>query len=124
MAMPPVRGKKRHGGPDIAVFARAPVVGEAKTRLIPLLGAERAATLHAFLVRKTLASAVAAKLGEVTLWCAPDASHAFFENCRVDFKARLEAQVPGDIGARMLGAFRAARGPLLLVGSDCPPLSA
>ena len=34
----------------IIVFARAPVAGEAKTRLIPALGAEGAARLHARLV--------------------------------------------------------------------------
>jgi rSAM/selenodomain-associated transferase 1 len=124
MAMSRLRGEKRRVGPGIAVFARAPVAGEAKTRLIPLLGAERAAALHAALVRKTLASAVAAKLGEVTLWCSPDRSHAFFESCRSDFKVRLATQVPGDLGERMLGAFSAESRPLLLAGSDCPPLSA
>jgi len=124
MAMSRVRGEKRQDGLGIAVFARAPVAGEAKTRLIPLLGAERAAGLHASLVCKTLASAVAAKLGDVTLLCAPDTSHSFFEKCRVEFKVRLATQRPGDIGERMLGTFQAARGPLLLAGSDCPPLSA
>jgi len=109
---------------DIAIFARAPVAGEAKTRLIPLLGPERAAALHATLVRKTLASALAAKLDEVTLWCSPDARHPFFESCRTEFGVKLAVQVTGDIGERMLGAFRVAGGPLLLAGSDCPPLSA
>ena len=109
--------------PGIAVFARAPVPGQAKTRLVPLLGAERAAALHAALVRKTLASAVAAKLGQVTLWCAPDTSHSFFQHSAVEFGVRLATQVAGDLGERMLGAFRVAGGPLLLVGSDCPPLS-
>jgi len=31
---------------DIAIFARAPVAGQAKTRLIPKLGAEGAAALN------------------------------------------------------------------------------
>jgi uncharacterized protein len=123
MAMSHARGENERQSLGIAVFARAPVAGEAKTRLVPVLGAERAAALHAALVRKTLASAVAAKLGEVTLWCAPDTSHPFFERCRSDFKVRLATQVAGDLGERMLGAFQVARGPLLLAGSDCPPLS-
>jgi len=38
----------------IAVFARAPVPGQAKTRLIPRLGAKGAARLHAALVRHAL----------------------------------------------------------------------
>jgi hypothetical protein len=119
-----VRGESRREGPAIAIFARAPVAGEAKTRLIPLLGPARAAALHAALVRKTLASAVAAKLGQVTLWCSPDPSHPFFERCRVEFGVKLATQVAGDIGERMLGAFTEVEGPLLLAGSDCPPLSA
>ena len=41
----------------LAVFARAPVPGEAKTRLIPLLGAEGAAALHVRLVERMLATA-------------------------------------------------------------------
>jgi rSAM/selenodomain-associated transferase 1 len=107
----------------IAVFARAPVAGQAKTRLIPLLGAEGAATLHAALARKALMSAVAAGAGEVTLWCAPDTSHPFFSACQAEFRIRLVAQTPGDIGQRMLAAFKASPGPLLLIGSDCPVLS-
>jgi rSAM/selenodomain-associated transferase 1 len=108
---------------SIAVFARAPVAGVAKTRLIPLLGAEGAAALHAALARKALMSAVEAKTGEVALWCAPDVSHPFFESCRAEFRIDLKAQPPGDIGQRMLAAFEASRGPLLLIGSDCPMLT-
>jgi glycosyltransferase A (GT-A) superfamily protein (DUF2064 family) len=38
---------------------------------------------------------------------------------------RLRAQVEGDLGARMHGAFLAAAPqPLLLVGTDCPVISA
>ncbi|MBV9569339.1 MAG: DUF2064 domain-containing protein, partial [Hyphomicrobiales bacterium] len=107
----------------IAIFARAPVAGKAKTRLIPHLGAKRAAALHAALVRKTLASAIAARLGEVSLWCAPDTAHPFFEQCRTELKVRLASQLRGDLGDRMLGAFKAQRGPLLLAGSDCPLIS-
>lgn len=124
MAMSHVRDEDPREDTAIAILARAPVGGEAKTRLIPLLGPERAAGLHAALLRKTLTSAVAAKLGEVTLWCSPDMSHPFFESCRIEFGVKLAAQVPGDIGARMLGAFGAAGGPLLLAGSDCAALSA
>jgi hypothetical protein len=40
--------------PAIAVFARAPIAGHAKTRLIPLLGAQGAASLQAALISDTL----------------------------------------------------------------------
>jgi hypothetical protein len=40
--------------PAVAIFARAPSPGKAKTRLIPLLGPRGAAELHAALVRDAL----------------------------------------------------------------------
>jgi hypothetical protein len=40
--------------PAVAVFARAPVAGHAKTRLIPLLGAQAAAGFQAALISDTL----------------------------------------------------------------------
>ncbi|SEB99789.1 hypothetical protein SAMN05519104_0539 [Rhizobiales bacterium GAS188] len=113
----------------IAVFARAPVPGQTKTRLVPLLSAEGAAALHLALLRKTLRSATEAcsadaGLDEVRLWCAPDISHPAFAACHAEFGVTLEAQAHGDLGQRMLAAFEAAPGPLLLVGSDCPALTA
>ena len=60
---------------DIAIFARAPVAGDAKTRLIPRLGVEGAAALQHALIHRAVQTAVAAKLGAVSLWCAPDCEH-------------------------------------------------
>jgi rSAM/selenodomain-associated transferase 1 len=108
----------------IAVFARAPVAGAAKTRLIPRLGAEGAAELHAALVRKTLQTAVAGSLGSVTLWCSPDINHAFFATMQREFGVELHPQADGDLGERMLSAFRAYEpDPLLLIGTDCPVMT-
>ena len=42
---------------DIAVFARAPIAGQAKTRLIPRLGAAGAARLQRQLTERSLARA-------------------------------------------------------------------
>ena len=47
----------------IAVLAKAPLPGFAKTRLIPALGAERAALLQARLVEHSVATACAARIG-------------------------------------------------------------
>jgi len=109
----------------VAVFAKAPVPGQVKTRLAEVLGADAAAGLHAGLVRHALATAVASGLGPVELWCAPDERHDFFERCAADFGARLHAQRGADLGARMRFAFDEAfaRGEALVVmGADCPAL--
>jgi rSAM/selenodomain-associated transferase 1 len=108
---------------DIAVMAKAPLAGYAKTRLIPALGAAGAARLHRQLTLRTLATARAAGLGPVTLWCAPDPRQRFFRALQVHCGIELRAQPEADLGRRMAHIFAAAGGkPLLLIGSDCPLL--
>jgi uncharacterized protein len=117
----------RPEAPRVAVFAKAPVPGQVKTRLAGLLGEDAAAGLHAGLVRHALATAVAAGLGEVDLWCAPDERHDFFARCAAQFGAQLHAQRGADLGARMSAAFDATLAlgrPLVLIGADCPALCA
>src|SRR5690349_1288683 len=110
----------------VAVFAKAPVPGQVKTRLVPLLGAEGAARLHEELVLRSLGVAADAGIGGVELWCAPDSAHPFFSRCAARFGARLRDQRGVDLGSRMAEAFRAAlcdNAALVLIGSDCPTLT-
>ena len=111
----------------VAIFAKAPVPGTVKTRLVPRLGDAGAARLHAALVRNALATAKAAGVGLVELWCAPSTTHAFFAECARDTEVSLHAQAEGDLGARMQAAFARAHAlgaGLVLIGSDCPALTA
>lgn len=110
-------------GIAIALTARAPEPGKAKTRLIPRLGASGAAHLHAALTRHALGEIVRSGL-PATLWCDPDTDHAFFAECASVFGVDLRAQPDGGLGARMCCAFEQADGPLLLMGSDCPAIDA
>lgn len=114
-----------HAEVSVAVFAKAPVPGEVKTRLVPLLGEESAAELHSVLVRRALATARAAALGPVTLWCTPETGHPFFQSCSEAYGVALQAQKGGHLGERMARALEAmlARGPGLIIGSDCPALT-
>ena len=110
---------------DIAIFARAPVAGEAKTRLIPRLGVEGAAALQHALIHRAVQTAVAAKLGAVSLWCAPDCEHPVLVGCSERFGISLYPQRGTDLGARMFHALvrLCRRGDALLIGSDCPALT-
>jgi hypothetical protein len=90
----------------VIVFARAARAGRVKTRLIPLLGEQGAARLHARLLRRALTTALEADLGPVELWT-------------------MRRQRGADLGARMYHAFarslrRAER--VVLIGADCPVL--
>lgn len=107
----------------VALMARAPEPGRAKTRLIPRLGATGAARLHAALTRRALGEIARSGLS-AALWCDPDVDHPFFAECADEFGVKLRAQSRDDLGARMLGIFRQADGPLLLMGSDCPMIDA
>ena len=109
----------------VMVFAKAP--GEAKTRLIPALGAAGAGALHRRLVMHCLRAARDSRLGPVELWCAPDTSDPFFRECERRLGISLWAQGEGDLGARMQRAFESAlvhAARAILIGSDIPALSA
>jgi rSAM/selenodomain-associated transferase 1 len=111
----------------IVVFARAPVPGAAKTRLIPLLGAAGAAALHSLLIERTLATALASAVGRVELWCAPSAQHPLLSACLQRHGIDGMTQCDGDLGARMQHAAAstlATTRRVLLIGNDCPALTA
>lgn len=107
----------------IAILAKAPIPGFAKTRLTPALGAEGAAMFQKALIDRAVETACAAATGPVTLWAAPDATHAAFAALRARGVGLMQ-QVNGDLGARMLAALAAPGGPALVIGTDCPALSA
>ena len=110
----------------IAIMAKAPIPGRTKTRLIPHLGAEGAAALQRWLLQRTVATALAADIGPVTLWCAPDTSHPEFTKCAANGPITLRQQPEGDLGVRMHLAIAESPSPAgtLVVGTDCPMLDA
>jgi rSAM/selenodomain-associated transferase 1 len=107
----------------VAVLAKAPIAGLAKTRLIPVLGEEGAAALQASLTERAVETAVQAAVGPVTLWATPEETHASFRAPVEKHGIALLRQPDGDLGARMLTAVATARGPALVIGTDCPALT-
>lgn len=110
----------------LLIFAKAPVPGQVKTRLIPALGAIRAAEIHNELLRQTLATARRSSIQDLTLCCAPDARHPTLLEYAERFSLRLEEQVGGDLGERMCFALEQAlqdHRQALLIGSDCAELT-
>jgi len=113
----------------LLLFARYPVPGHAKTRLIPALGPEGAARLHRRLAEHAagVARAAAVRAGAGVTVCCTGAA-------RRDFRAWLggdlayAAQPSGDLGARLqqgfASAFRGRAQRVVAVGADVPELSA
>jgi uncharacterized protein len=112
-----------HSPVSIAILAKAPIPGLAKTRLIPAIGAHAAAVLQERLTERALATAFAADIGPVTLWCAPNATHDTFIKLVARLRVTIRPQPQGDLGARMLAAVTASSGPVLVIGTDCPALT-
>jgi rSAM/selenodomain-associated transferase 1 len=106
----------------IAILAKAPLPGLAKTRLAPALGANGAAALQARMIERAVETARLADVGPVTLWAAPDQDHPAFQTLAALFGVTLARQPDGDLGVRMLAALTAARGAAIVIGTDCPAL--
>jgi rSAM/selenodomain-associated transferase 1 len=104
----------------IVIFAKEPVAGRVKTRLIPALGAAGAAKLALEMLERTLAEARATGLA-VELCGDPDPAdwHAPLP------PVRFTAQGAGDLGERLSRAAERVLGEgdrILLIGADCPGL--
>jgi len=111
----------------IVIFAKAPVAGLAKTRLIPALGAEQAARLARRMLLHTLREAQEAGVGPVELCVTPRPSDPAWADWPALEGFGWSEQPAGDLGARMADAAgRAIAGSenVLLIGTDCPELDA
>ena len=113
--------------PRIVIFAKAPVAGLAKTRLIPALGAQGAARLAAALLKHAVAQALASGVGPVELCVTPAPADPLWSGLALQATLTWSDQGDGDLGERMARAAQRvldAGEPVLLMGTDCPDLTA
>ncbi len=111
----------------LLIFTKTPVPGEVKTRLIPALGAEGAARLQVELTRRFVDTLMQERICPLELWVSPDAQHPLFQDLNDRHGIDIYRQQGDDLGERMLHACIHAAGRaerLLLVGTDCPDLTA
>jgi uncharacterized protein len=110
----------------IGIFTRPPVAGQTKTRLIPALGAQRAAQVHQQLLTRTVATA--AQTGAaLTLWVTDQPAHPVFTALAQQFDCAIALQTGPDLGARMQHALASMlqHAPrAVVIGSDCAVHSA
>jgi rSAM/selenodomain-associated transferase 1 len=102
---------------QIVILTKAPVPGVAKTRLIPRLGPDRAAAVHAWMAGLTVDRALTVGCA-VRVALAGPLDSAFANRLR-ERGAVIEAQADGDLGARMAATLAPGRDTALL-GTDCP----
>jgi len=110
----------------LAVFARAPRAGRAKTRLAPVLGDEGAAHLYSAFLRDTLRTCRRVTSVDLTVWAADDPDDPLLVDL-IGPATPCRRQAEGDLGRRMgaaLAAGIARSGACIVVGSDVPTLPA
>ncbi len=109
----------------LLVFAKAPLLGEVKTRLQPDYSVEQSLALHKKLVINTLTSISNSTEFDVELCCAPNRQHMFFLDCENRFAVKLNDQLGEELGERMAFAFSSALQlyeKVIIIGTDCPEL--
>ena len=111
----------------VIVFARPPIAGASKTRLIPALGEKAAAGLHARMIEHTLESLADLPADcDLQLWCAPDTSHPLFARLAGRHGLSLHSQRGNDLGERMYHALDTTlqqHDHAIVIGTDCPGLA-
>jgi rSAM/selenodomain-associated transferase 1 len=114
--------------PRLIIFARYPLPGRTKTRLIPELGEAGAARLQDAMTRHTLQQAAALarrRRVEVEVRCTGASIEAMRERYGGGFA--YAEQGDGDLGDRLSrAAIHAATPPrpVVIIGADCPSISA
>jgi rSAM/selenodomain-associated transferase 1 len=111
----------------IVIFAKAPVPGQVKTRLIPALGAEGAAQLARRMLAYTLQQATQTGLHAVELCMSPGSQDPRWHGIDLPAGVLRTEQGHGDLGEKMARAVQRVttehQQAAMLVGTDCPALS-
>jgi len=104
------------------IFAKAPLAGFAKTRLIPALGQEGAAALARNMLIDTLHEAISADIGVVELCVTPTIQDSAWQGVTLPTGIEISDQGEGDLGERLSRSVArlALNGEsVLLIGTDC-----
>ena len=109
----------------IAVFAKAPVPGRVKTRLVPPLTPEEAAAVARACLETTLRRFAPAVDAPITLFLDGEADSAL-QALAQSLGVPIVPQAGADLGARLVEAFRSLRGGgatiTVALGSDGPTI--
>ncbi|MES9992985.1 MAG: TIGR04282 family arsenosugar biosynthesis glycosyltransferase [Candidatus Thiodiazotropha sp.] len=111
----------------VLIFAKAPVEGMVKTRLIPALGAEVVTRLYGRLLLRLVDWIRNQTPYGVELWVTPDRAHPVWGQLVEQYSVPIYLQQGDDLGERMGAAAESALAchhQVILVGVDCPALAA
>tara|TARA_A100001011_G_C14112669_1_gene757719 strand:- start:70 stop:678 length:609 start_codon:yes stop_codon:yes gene_type:complete len=104
----------------VQVFAKTPIIGHVKTRLIPLLGSGEACELHKKMTFRLIKDLDSDKY-DIQIWTDKDLNHEFFK----EFSYPMREQIGKDLGQKMghaLSSGLSTHQKVMLVGTDLPEL--
>ena len=110
----------------LSIFAKTPILGRCKTRLIPMLGAEDALAAHRELVQRALRQVAAATDIQASLWVTEIEPQT--QQWADTWQLPIALQEGADLGQRMFACLdhlcgTATEGAMLM-GTDCPGIDA
>lgn len=103
----------------LGIFARPPVPGKVKTRLIESIGADNATAIYRYCLQHAIAVAMESTL-PLQLYLTDHSDDPIFEGLATNLQA------DGDLGKRMLRALEdqlASTDAAIIIGSDCLDLN-
>ena len=111
----------------IIVFARQPIARQVKTRLIPSLGSQGACDLYLKMLWHTIETIINMDQFNINLCITPESNREYFEQHEFAEHFEISIQQGDDLGQRMYNALGTGLNhyqKVILVGTDCPSLSA
>jgi len=117
----------QHPDTCLVIFAKSPLPGKVKTRLIPVLGKEGACQLYKSMAQKIITNLSSANVCHVHLYIHPVINHGFFKDLQKANELTMFQQEGKDLGDRMSHAIDVSlkdHAKVIIIGTDCPEYSA
>ncbi|MDH3695288.1 MAG: TIGR04282 family arsenosugar biosynthesis glycosyltransferase [Gammaproteobacteria bacterium] len=112
--------------PVVYLFAKKPVPGSVKTRLLDEFSMQQAADIASGLLHATVARVCAVWPGQVIVCVWPDDNHPEFTQIKQKNSVEFSQQVTGDLGQKMHAALQEGitnHGAAAVLGCDIPHIS-
>lgn len=104
------------------IYAKTPLDRKVKTRLAKGSNTRLATQAYKRLMAST--AAALACLPNVALAVSPNLRHGYTSRLAKQYGLKTKAQPQGDLGQRMGKTIKQASSPCVIVGTDCPALTA
>ncbi|HED33301.1 MAG TPA: glycosyltransferase [Gammaproteobacteria bacterium] len=111
---------------QLIVFVKAPIAGQCKTRLAPLLGPDKASEFYRTLVEQCFENIQTINNIDIAIYATPDTRHPFIQALGKKYTSTLKTQQGHDLGERMHAAIDESLqhySQTVLTGTDCAVIS-